>query len=602
MRAFVVLVATLLAPTLGFAADAVKDQQQAAPEAATTGAIKPLVIAPKHMVVAANPYASEAGRAMLRQGGSAMDAAIATQAVLNLVEPQSSGIGGGAFLLHWDAAKKQITSIDGRETAPMAAKPDRFLSPDGKERGFDDAVNSGLSTGVPGVVSALSLGHKAHGKLPWAKLFEPAIALADSGFAVSPRLAKLLAAQGPDGFTADAKALYFDAAGKPRQAGETLKNPAFAATLRELAAGGADAFYKGEIAKQMLATLAAAPRVASDMTPEDLSGYGAKERDPVCVAYDGYRVCGMGPPSSGGTTVAMVLGMLQSLSAPPKEPPPPRSPSIGLAHLLETPSDWLMQAIVIAEAEKLAYADRDQYIADPDFVPQPSTLTDPGYLSQRSKLIDPAHPIAKAAAGTPPLKTGQLYGTDATDEHAGTSHISIVDDDGNAVSMTTSIETAFGSRLMAGGFLLNNQLTDFSFKPTDDKGWPIANRVEPGKRPRSSMAPTIVLGPDGNLFAVLGAPGGSRIILYDVKAIACLIAWRCNAEEAADLPGFGSRNGPFEVEQGTTAETILGPIAAARGETVKAVDMNTGVHIIVRRDGHLEGGADHRREGVALGD
>ena len=256
----------------------------------------------------------------------------------------------------------------------------------------------------------------------------------------------------------------------------------------------------------------------------------------------------------------------------------------------------------ITEAEKLAFADRDQYIADPGFVPQPSTLLDPGYIASRAKLIDPTHPIVKAAPGNPPLRAGWLYGTDATIEHSGTSHISIVDDDGNALAMTTSIETAFGSRLMAGGFLLNNQLTDFSFTPNDDKGFPIANRVEAGKRPRSSMAPTIILNFDSSLFAVLGAPGGSRIILYDVKAIVCLVDWHCDAEEAADLPSFGSRNGPMEVEQGTSAETALGPAAAAAGETVNAVEMNTGVHIIVRRNGGLEGGADRRREGVALGD
>ncbi len=603
MRALSLLVLTLLGSVVAFAADQpTKDQKQAAPEFATSGAVKPLVIAQKHMVVAANPYASEAGRAMLREGGNAIDAAIATQLVLNLVEPQSSGIGGGAFLLYWDAEKKRIESIDGREAAPMAAKPERFLLPDGNERDFDEAVNSGLSTGVPGVVSALALGHRTHGKLAWAKLFDPAIALADNGFVVSPRLAKLLAAQGTDGFSADAKALYFDAAGKPRLAGDTLKNPAFAATLRALALGGADAFYKGEIAKQMLVALAAAPHVPGDMTAADLSGYSAKERDPVCVAFRSYRVCGMGPPSSGGTTVGMVLGMLQTRNAAPNSPPIPRPAATGLAELLETSGDPITRAIEIAEAEKLAYADRDQYIADPDFVPVPSTLTDPSYLAARAKLIDIAHLMAKATPGAPPLRTGMLFGVDATNEHAGTSHISIVDDEGNAVSMTTSIETAFGSRQMAGGFLLNNQLTDFSFQPKDDKGWPIANRIEPGKRPRSSMAPTIILGPDGKLFAVLGAPGGSRIILYDIKTITCLIDWHCNAEEAADLPGFGSRNGPFEVEQGTTAETILGPLATARGETVKAVDMNTGVHIIVRLNGHLEGGADHRREGVALGD
>ncbi len=453
MRALIVIVVTLVASAMAFAADVpTKDQKQAAPEAATSGSIKPLVIAQKHMVVAANPYAAEAGRAILRQGGSAMDAAIAVQLVLNLVEPQSSGIGGGAFILAYDAKTKQVDSIDGRETAPMAAKPDRFLLADGKERPFDEAVNSGLSTGVPGVIGAFALGHRTRGKLAWAKVFEPAIALAETGFTVSPRLAKLLAAQGPDGFSAEAKALYFDAAGKPRQAGETLRNPAFAETLRALAAGGADAFYKGQIAMQILRELAAAPHVPGDMTAADLSGYSARERNAVCVGYRSYRVCGMGPPSSGGTTVAMVLGMLEARTS--ASPPDLDSPSSGLAELLQTPDDTITRAVEIAEAEKLAYADRDQYIADPDFVPQPSTLTDPGYLAARAKLIDPAHPMTKATPGTPPMKTGMLYGTDATNEHAGTSHISIVDGEGNAVSMTIKHRDRFrfaadGGRLPA---------------------------------------------------------------------------------------------------------------------------------------------------------
>ena len=566
--------------------------------------VKPEVFASHHMVVAANPLAVEAGRQMLRAGGSAIDAAIAVQMVLNLVEPEFSGLGGGAFILTFDAKTKTLASIDGRETAPSAAKSDRFLLPDGKERPFPEAVNCGLSVGVPGVLRALALAHQRGGKLPWKQLFEPAIALADNGFAVSRLLARLLAAQGPDGFNAEARAYFFDAAGKPREAGETLKSPALAATLRAIAAGGPDAFYKGPIADRILAALTAAPRVPGDMTAADLAGYQAKPRDPVCQPYRGFKVCGMGPPSSGGTTVGMVLAMLAANQIGPLDAAAGAdrgkgSPDVFM-HLL--PGETLRPALLIGEAEKLAYADRDQYLADPDFVPQAPGLLDAAYLAARAKLIDPAHPLAKALPGTPPLRAGWLYGTDATNEHAGTSHVSIIDDDGNALSMTTTIETAFGSRLMAGGFLLNNELTDFSFNPIDDKGWPIANRVEAGKRPRSSMAPTIILGPDGNVFAVLGAPGGSRIILYDVKAIVCLIDWGCDAEQAADAPTFGSRNGPFEVEQGTPAETVLGPLLAAAGETVKAGDMNTGMHIILRRDGKLEGGADMRREGVALGD
>ena len=599
MRAVFGLILTglVVAAAPVFAQQAVTDAKQAAPEASSGSAVKPLVTAHHHIIVAANPYAAQAGQEILRAGGSAVDAAIAAQMVLNLVEPQSSGIGGGAFILTFNAKTKAVESIDGRESAPAAARPDRFLLPDGKERPFDEAVNSGLSTGVPGVLAALKLAHERGGKLPWKQLFEPAIALATSGFTVSPRLAKLIADQGPDGFNIEAKAYFFDMDGRPRKAGEILKNPQLAASLRAIADGGPDVFYKGALAGQMLATLKLAPHVAGDMSVSDLAGYTAKIRDPLCAPYRGSTVCGIGPPSSGGTTVAMTLGMLGSRDLGLGVDPTPGSPDALLQASAATHG-----AILIAEAEKLAFADRDQYIADPDFVPQPTTLMDPSYLAARAKLIDPAHPAVHAAPGTPPMRAGWLYGTDATIEHAGTSHISVVDDDGNALAMTTSIETAFGSRLMVGGFLLNNQLTDFSFKPADDKGWPIANRVEPGKRPRSSMAPTIILGADGGLLAVLGAPGGSRIILYDVKAIVCLLDWHCDAEEAADLPSFGSRNGPFEVEQGTSAESALGPLAATAGETVKAVEMNTGVHIIVRRGDTLEGGADRRREGVALGD
>jgi gamma-glutamyltranspeptidase / glutathione hydrolase len=575
------------------------DTKQVAPEAATLSAVKPLVTAHRHMVVAANPYASQAGVEILRAGGSAIDAAIAVQMALNLVEPQSSGIGGGAFIVTYTAKNKSIETIDGRETAPAAAKPNRFLLPGGDPRDFDEAVNSGLSVGVPGVLRALKLAHERGGKLPWARLFQPAITLAESGFRVSPRLSKLLADQGPAGFNDEAKAYFFDADGHARKAGETLKNPLLAASLRAIAEGGPEAFYIGALSARILAVLGQAPHVPGDMTGADLSGYAAKLRDPVCTPYRGYRICGMGPPSSGGLAVGMTLEMLAGFDLGLGAAAAPMS---GNADALLASAAASRPIELIGEAEKLVFADRDQFIADPGFVPQPPMLTDPSYIAGRAKLIDPAHPIAHADPGLPPTRAGWLYGTDATIEHSGTTQISIVDDDGNALSMTTTIETAFGSRLMAGGFLLNNQLTDFSFKPVDDKGWPIANRVEAGKRPRSSMAPTIILNADGNLWAVLGAPGGPRIILFDVKAIVCLIDWHCDAEQAADLPSFGSRNGPFEVEAGTSAETVLGPVLAKDGEAVKAVDMNTGVHVIVERGDHLEGGADRRREGVALGD
>lgn len=585
--------------TVASAQTAATDAKQAAPEAATGSNVKPLVTAGRHMVVAANPYASQAGLDILRAGGSAVDAAIAVQMVLNLVEPQSSGIGGGAFIVTYTAKTRNIETIDGRETAPAAARPDRFLLPGGSLRNFDEAVNSGLSVGVPGVLRALKIAHDRSGKLPWARLFAPAIALAEAGFTVSPRLAAMLAEQGPEGFNDEARGYFFDADGHARKAGEMLKNPRLAASLRAIADGGPDAFYSGPLAASMLDMLSHAPHGPGDMTLADLSSYQAKLRDPVCAPYRGLEICGMGPPSSGGTAVAMTLELLAGfdLGLGAAVVPASQNPDALLQSAAAT-----RPAELIGEAEKLAFADRDQFIADPDFVPQPQTLTDPSYIATRSSLIVPGHPMAHAEPGTPPMRAGQLFGTDATIEHSGTSQMSIVDDDGNALSMTTTIETAFGSRLMTGGFLLNNQLTDFSFKPVDDKGRPIANRVEGGKRPRSSMAPTIILGPDRALWSVLGAPGGSRIILFDVKTIVCLIDWHCDAEEAADLPSFGSRNGPFEVEQGTSAETALAPALAGEGEAIKSVDMNTGVHIIIQRGDHLEGGADRRREGVALGD
>ena len=564
------------------------DPKQAAPEAATGVAAKPMVVASRHMVVAANPYAAAAGLDILRAGGAAVDATIAVQMVLGLVEPQSSGLGGGAFLVHWDAKSRALTAIDGRETAPRAAKPDRFLLPSGQPRAFDEVTASPLSVGVPGVVRALGLAHQRHGKLPWARLFESAIALAENGFTVSPRLSALLAAQGAKSFNDAARKLYFDDAGQARPAGSVLTNPALAATLRTLAAQGAQAFYEGALPAAIIATL------SNDMTLEDFTQYAAKDRDPVCPPFRGYKLCSIGPPSSGGITVGMALGLLEAKLEPTPNPAKPAGTNAVL-------QNEIGEIRLLIEAEKLAFADRDRYIADPDFVAQ-ANLLDPAYLAERARLIDPAHPMKKALPGTPPLKSGSRFGVDATVEQPGTSHISILDDDGNAVSMTTTIQTAFGSGIMAGGFLLNSELTDFSFKPTDEAGVAIANRIEGGKRPRSSMAPTIILDRKGDLFAVLGSPGGSSIILYNVKAIVCLIDWACSVEQAASLPTFGSRNGPVEVEAGTAAQTGLGIALTASGSTVTSVDMTSGLGIIERLGGQIEGAADPRREGAALGD
>ena len=556
------------------------------PEAASGIAAKPLVTAKRQMVVAANPLAADAGLEILRAGGSAVDAAIATQLVLNLVEPQSSGIGGGAFMLHWTNATRQLKSYDGRETAPQAADPKQFLNADGTPKSFPAAILGGTSTGVPGTIALLETAYKSHGRLPWARLFEPAIKLADAGFAVSPRLNALLSdpmSGGPNAFDATARDYFFDAGGKPWPAGHVLKNPALAATLRTLSANGATAFYNGAIAEGIVDTLTHAAIAPSNITSADLAAYRIKQRPPVCTTYRRHRICGMGPPSSGALTVAATLALVEpfDLGSTPMNP--------AALHL-------------IAEAEKLAFADRDQYIADPDVVPAPMGMIDRRYLAQRRALIraDKAMPFAEA--GTPPGIAAKRAGLDATVEAAGTSHVAIIDAAGNAVALTTTIEFAFGAHKLTGGFLLNNELTDFSFKPIDDQGRPIANAVGPGKRPRSSMAPTFVFAPNGRLMAVLGSAGGSEIIPHVVKTIVGLIDWKLDAQSAVDLPNFGSRNGPFELET-KLAGQLLGLKMALYGQAVRPLTAPSGLHAIVRRpNGLLEGGADPRREGVARGD
>ncbi|HEY7669573.1 MAG TPA: gamma-glutamyltransferase [Hyphomicrobium sp.] len=557
---------------------------RSAPEAATGFGAKALAIAERHMVSAANPYAAEAGREMLRAGGSAIDAAIATQLVLNLVEPQSSGIGGGAFILYWDAAARELKAYDGRETAPASARPDRFLV-DGQPMPFDEAVRSGRSVGVPGLVRLLEMVHERHGKLPWARLFEPAIRLAEQGFEVSPRLHFLLRWQGPEEFVPAARRYFFTDTGSAWPIGFTLKNPEFAATLRRIAEKGADGFYEGPVAEAIVAAVASAPLAPGGMTLEDLAGYAAKERASVCVTYRTYRICGVGPPSSGGPTVAQTLKLLEPFDLG-------KGPGAALQP----------QALhLIAEAEKLGFADRNRYLADPDFVTIPEGLLDPRYLDERRALIDPLKARESVEAGVPPGLKPQSFGRDATKERAGTSHISIIDEAGNAVAMSTTIEGAFGSHNWAAGFLLNNELTDFSFRPTDAEGRPVANAVSPGKRPRSSMAPTIVFDAKDNVVVVLGSPGGSRIILYVVKTLIALIDWGMDAQEAADLLNFGSQGHGFEIElAGQAVWTALK--LKAFGHAIAPALMNSGTHIVVRNGNRLEGAADWRREGAALGD
>jgi gamma-glutamyltranspeptidase / glutathione hydrolase len=550
-----------------------------APEAPTGRAAKSVASATKDMVAAANPLAAQAGREILAAGGSAADAAIAVQLVLNLVEPQSSGIGGGAFMVFWDGTT--MTTLDGREKAPAAAKPERFLGPDGKPMKFYDAVVGGRSVGVPGTVRLLESAHRSWGKLSWNQVIEPAIRLAESGFAISPRLNGLLTQEKYLQNDPVARVYFYEADGKPKAVGTVLKNPAFAQTLRAIADKGADAFYTGDIAQDIVTTVTGHSTNPGDMTLEDLKSYKVEERAPVCGPYRTYRICGMGPPSSGQIAVQQIMGTLETQDMAALKPGP------DAVH-------W------IAEAGRLAYADRALYLADPAFVSVPvKGLTDPGYLKSRAALVDPNKSMGKAAPGDPPFQKTFLWGASDGIEF-GTSHISIVDSSGNAVSMTTTIEDGFGARIMTkSGFLLNNELTDFSFATMED-GKPVANRVEAGKRPRSSMAPTMVLDSGNKLYAVVGSPGGSLIINYVAKTLVSFLDWKLDPQVAADLPNVGSRNGPTELEAGTEAEAWKAALEA-KGHEVKLIDQNSGIHAIVVTPAGLVGGADSRREGVAIG-
>ena len=562
---------------------ALAQRARSAPEAASGLQAKALAVAERHMVSAANPHAAAAGLQILRAGGSATDAAIATALVLNLVEPQSSGIGGGAFIVHFARETRAVTTYDGRETAPAAARPDRFLRDD-QPMPFPTAVKSGLSVGVPGLVRLMAHAHGKHGRLPWRDLFAPAIGLAREGFEVSPRLHLLLSWYGAESFAPPARGYFFTRNGAPWPVGHRLTNPELADTFEAIAEHGADAFYTGAIAERIVAAVRSAPNAAGDMTGEDLAGYRVVERPPVCFGYRGRSVCGMGPPSSGALTLGQTLGLLAPFEEVADRQSAMRAPAL---HLL-------------AESQRLAYADRDRYIADPDFVAIPRGMLDEAYLARRRAAIARERAMARPQAGEPP-GASVPSGRDATIERGGTTHLSVVDGEGNAVAMTATIEGAFGSGLWAAGFLLNNELTDFSFRPRDAQGRAIANRVEGGKRPRSSMAPTIVLDRDGDMEIVLGSPGGNRIILYVAKALVAMLDWGMDAREAATLLNLGSRGATFEIE--IAGEAIWPALAMkARGHTIAPDLMTSGLHIIARRDGRLEGSADPRREGVALGD
>ncbi|MGF1876828.1 gamma-glutamyltransferase [Photobacterium frigidiphilum] len=552
-----------------------------APEAATGLKIQTLVQGSDWMIASANPYASEAGAAMLRQGGNAIDAMVATQLVLGLVEPQSSGIGGGAFLMYWDAKKEALTSFDGRETAPYGVTPRLFQDDKGEPLQFFDAVVGGRSVGTPGTVKLLQHTHQRLGKLPWKALFEPAINLAKKGFVVSPRLAKLV--DNDQEYlqrSAQAKAYFFNQDGSPIKAGQNLKNPAYANTLMLIADQGASAFYHGKIANDIVKIVRGAKANPGVLNTMDLATYQVKEREPVCAPYRQYSICGMGPPSSGALTLGQIMGMLSHYPIAKMGP--------------ENIQSWRL----LGDASRLAFADRGKYMADSDYVPMPTEgLLAADYIEQRATLLKGDTALTTTAAGKPPWSHAMNYALDEAIELPSTSHFSIVDKDRNMVSITTTIENGFGSRLMVRGFLLNNELTDFSFRSHAD-GVPIANRIEPGKRPRSSMAPTIVM-KGGEPYMAVGSPGGSQIIGYVAKTLVAHLDWGLNLQQAINLPNMNNRFGAFELEQGTTAEQWA-PKMEQLGFKVKVKELNSGVQAI-RIDGKsLMGAADPRREGKVI--
>lgn len=527
------------------------------------------------LVVAANPLAVEAGMAVLRRGGSAVDAAVAVQAVLGLVEPQSSGLGGGAFMMHYDAATREITVYDGRETAPAAATPELFYE-NGRPLGFEDAVLSGRSTGVPGAVALLGAAQAAHGRLPWSELFGEAERLARNGFVVSPRLAGFIATPRGQSRTPAATAYFTKPDGARYVAGDTLRNPEYARTVREIAEGGAGALYTGRIAREITDAVAAQPRPGA-LSAADLAAYAPVERGALCRPYRVYRVCVPPPPSSG-------VALLQLLAMAEHTPAITEGPDSAAA--------WA----AFAQLQRLMYADRDRYVGDPAFVGVPvDGLLDATYVAERAALAPGL--TGAATAGRPP--GGVFRGPDATVEPAGTSHFVIVDADGNAVSMTTTVESLFGSGRMAAGFFLNNQLTDFSFTPTLADGRPAANAVAPGKKPRSSMAPVIILDGEGRLVGLIGSPGGSAILAYNAKALIGIIDWGLPVQDAINLPNLVARGGGFGADTSMFDAAILSRLEAMGIRLRPNTSENSGLHGAMWRGGRWDAGADPRREGVA---
>ncbi len=568
------------------------------PEIATGYQEKPGWATSEFSVAAANPLATDAGYQTIQAGGSAVDAAIAVQMVLTLVEPQSSGIGGGAFLMHWDGT--EVTAYNGRERAPSAAGEDLFLDEEGEPLPFGDAVRSGLSVGVPGTVAMLEAAHHAHGVLEWSALFEPAIALAEEGFRISPRLHAQLDSDETLREDDIAGALYYDENGNALPVGHRLRNPALAEILRRIADEGSATFYIGEVAEAIVHRVRNHPERPGAMSIEDLRAYPDQEFrvSPICSPWRSFTLCGFPPPSSGHLAIAQILGILEETNPPS----PPLADGLPGA-------EWLHHYM---EAARLAFADRNHFVADPDFIPAPGDswedLLDPAYLRERAALVGDES-MGEAVPGDPALERALAHGRHPAQPDRGTSHVSVVDREGNAISMTTTIESGFGSRMMTdggtgmpGGFHLNNELTDFSLTPVDDDGLPIANRVEAGKRPRSSMAPTLVFDAGTGAFvASLGSPGGAGIIHYTAKALIGILAWELNAQEAIDLPNFANYNGPSVLEADRFPRSVIDELEA-RGHEVAESNLTSGLQAIQRTpDGGLFGGADPRREGIVMG-
>ena len=567
---------------MGVCGSASSEEERTAPEPAGGAFTGMETSGVRELIAAANPYAARAGARILAGGGSAIDAAIAAQLVLNLVEPQSSGIGGGSFLLYFDASTQSLVSYDGRETAPAAATPDMFLRSDGTAPGYIEALEGGRGVGVPGLLRMLEMAHEDSGKLPWSQLFTPAIELADGGFIVSPRLNTLASKVPTLARSGSARDYFFDSGGLARRVGVQLINKELAATLRIISRSGSKGFYEGPIANDIVMMVQNDPFNPGKINLDDFARYEAKRRLPVCLDHNNFEVCGVGPPSSGGLAVLQILGLVERL---------------GIKHL----EPWSPEAVhLFMEASRIAFADRNRYVADPDFVDVPvSGLLDKSYLNDRAKLINRAEVAAIVLPGTPPGLKSKLNEDDNSLEKVSTTHLSVVDRWGNVASMTSSIEFAFGSAIMVRGFLLNNQLTDFAFKPLRD-GKAVANGVWPGKRPRSSMSPMIVFDSEGEPLLAIGSPGGSRIICYVAKVLVDVLDWGADLGDAISSGNLCNRGTATEIESGS-AFLEMEHTLTEMGHNVKVVDMNSGLHGIMRIEGKLVGAADPRREGYVSG-